>query len=132
MVRNRGEGVGLLEDRKSGDGLWSVEIFSQKKYGSFSRNRHHLSSFDGCLYIDWSAAVFAVGNQIKFSIRSVQYDEGVRVAKRAGDGGCGLQKAISLQILILHPSCRRVCGGGRRFRAFRWISLELAGQTHSH
>ena len=30
MVRNRGEEVGLLEDRKSGDGLWSVEIFSQK------------------------------------------------------------------------------------------------------
>ena len=91
MVRNRGEGVGLLEDRKSGDGLWSVEIFSQKKYGSFSRNRHHLSSFDGCLYIDWSAAVFAVGNQIKFSIRSVQYDEGIRVAKGAGDGGCAFQ-----------------------------------------
>ena len=113
MVRNRGEGVGLLEDRKSGDGLWSVEIFSQKKYGSFSRNRHHLSSFDGCLYIDWSAAVFAVGNQIKFSIRSVQYDEGVRVAKRAGDGGCGLQKAISLQLSIPSWPCRRVCGGGR-------------------
>ena len=35
-----------------------------------SLNRHHLSSFDGCLYIDWPAAVFAVGNQIKFSIPS--------------------------------------------------------------
>jgi len=91
MVRNRGEGVGLLEDRKSGDGLWSVEIFSQKKYGSFSRNRHHLSSFNNGLHIDWSAAVLAVGHQVKFSIHPVQYDEGIRVAVGAGDGGSGFQ-----------------------------------------
>ena len=60
----------MLEHRKSGDGLWCVEVFSQKRTLSFSLNRHHLSSFDGCLYIDWPAAVFAVGNQIKFSIPS--------------------------------------------------------------
>ena len=27
-----------------------------------------------------------------------------------------LDIATSLQLSILHPSCRRVCGGGRRFR----------------
>ena len=89
-VRNRGEGVGRLEGRKSGEGLRCVEIFS-KKYGSFSLNRNHLSSFNNGLHTDWSAAVFAVGNQVKFSIHPVQYDEGIRVAVGAGDGGSGFQ-----------------------------------------
>ena len=67
-----------------------MEIFS-KKYGSFSLNRNHLSSFNNGLHTDWSAAVFAVGNQVKFSIHPVQNDEGVRVAERAGDGGGAFQ-----------------------------------------
>ena len=63
--------------------------FFAKKYGSFSLNRNYLSSFNNGLHIDWPAAVLAVGHQVKFSIRPVQYDEGVRVAKGAGDGGGG-------------------------------------------
>ncbi len=63
--------------------------FFAKKYGSFSLNRNYLSSFNNGLHIDWPAAVLAVGYQVKFSIRPVQYDEGVRVAKGAGDGGGG-------------------------------------------
>ena len=38
---------------------------------------HHLTPFDGCPYVDWPAAVLAVGHQVKFSIRPVQYNEGV-------------------------------------------------------
>ena len=71
-----------------GYGVWN---FSAKKYGSFSLNRNYLSSFNNGLHIDWSAAVLAVGHQVKFSIHPVQYDEGIRVAVGAGDGGSGFQ-----------------------------------------
>ena len=27
--------------------------------------------------------------------------------------------------LILHPSCRRVCGGGRRFKDVQWCNLAV-------
>ena len=33
MVRNRGEGGGRLEGRKSGDGFWCLEIFRKKGIG---------------------------------------------------------------------------------------------------
>ena len=75
-----------------GFGIW--KFFRKKRTLSFSRNRHHLSSFNNGLHIDWPAAVFAVGNKIKFSIHPVQYDEGVRVAKGAGDGGCAFQRLL--------------------------------------
>jgi hypothetical protein len=57
------------------------------KAGLLSHHTHHLTPFDVCLYIDWPAAVLAIGHQVKFSIHPVQYDEGIRVAKGAGDGG---------------------------------------------
>jgi len=43
----------------------------------FSLQTNYPTSFYGCLHIDWPAAVLAVGHQVKFSIRPVQYDEGV-------------------------------------------------------
>ena len=75
-----------------GFGLW--KFFRKKRTLSFSLNRHHLPSFNNGLHIDWSAAVLAVGNKIKFSIHPVQYDEGVRVAKGAGDGGSAFQRLL--------------------------------------
>jgi len=75
--------------------------FLAKKYGSFSLNRNHLSSFNNGLHIDWSAAVFAVGNQVKFSIHPVQNDEGVRVAERAGDGGGAFQCLLPFSFQFL-------------------------------
>ena len=47
-------------------------FFAKKEYGSFSHSiSHHLTSIrQRCLYIDWPAAVLAVGHQIKFSIPS--------------------------------------------------------------
>lgn len=41
--------------------------------------------------LHWSAAVLAVGHQVKFSIHPVQYDEGVRVAVGAVDECSGFQ-----------------------------------------
>jgi len=43
----------------------------------FSLQTNYPTSFYGCLHIDWPAAVLAVGHQVKFSVRPVQYDEGV-------------------------------------------------------
>ena len=78
MVRNRGRGgAGLLEERKSGDGFLCSEIFWLKRRGSISLNSDDLSTFNRCPHVDRPAAVLAVGYQVKFSIRPVQYDEGV-------------------------------------------------------
>ena len=39
-----------------------------------------------------------------------------------------ITRSVSLQLSILHPSCHRVCGGGRRFH----LRPNLAGYCHCH